>query len=136
MKNRNKIIIIVATTIVFIFVVMYINNYINIQKAKYKLLEEQSSYMIQEAKAQAEKKSDIEILEMNAAEMAATSKVRLNDIESLKEEIAKLEKLYEVELLSQRCYESQIDRKINWLEYNIDYCKDENNLVQFRSKKY
>jgi hypothetical protein len=113
MKNRNKIIIIVATTIVFIFVVMYINNYINIQKAKYKLLEEQSSYMIQEAKAQAEKKSDIEILEMNAAEMAATSKVRLNDIESLKEEIAKLEKLYEVELLSQRCYESQIDRKIN-----------------------
>lgn len=89
-----------------------------------------------ELQKQLDMKSDIEILEEAALSNARYAKSRLVDIIEYKKAISKLESLYESELLTQRCYESQIDRKINWFEYNINYCKDKLNILKFKSKKY
>ena len=121
--------IILTISVAFYHYNLYLNN---IYTAKIQILEEEKT----QAEAQAKKKSDIELLEFYAAENAAFAKQRLEDITYHKEEITKLQSLYETELLTQRCYEAQIDRKINWLEYNLDYCKDEANLDQYRTKKY
>lgn len=82
------------------------------------------------------KKSDIEMLEFHAKENAYYAKEKLDSIAGYKAEIINLEEGYETNILFQRCFESQIDRKINGLEYNMEYCKDKDNLDQFRSKKY
>jgi hypothetical protein len=33
------------------------------------------------------------------------------------------------------CYTNQITRKIDWVEYNLEYCKTDSNLEQFRTVK-
>ena len=125
-------IVIAILSISLIAMVITFHSEMNTNNSKVEILKNEKA----EAEAKANKKSDIEMLEFYAKENAYFAKDRLKEIAEYKEEITKLEWLYETEVLTQRCYESQIDRKINWLEYNLEYCKDESNLEQFRSKKY
>lgn len=85
--------------------------------------------------AKMSQKSDIEALES----MATTAITSRNDA---KKEIDKAKKIveentikYEVWTLVSRCAKAQINRKIDWLEYSLDYCKDKNNLNTFKEKK-
>ncbi len=80
-------------------------------------------------------KSDIEILE-NLASKANTSNINyLNKINNYKKTIKKLEIKFETSILKERCFKAQINRKIEWLEYNYNHCKEIKNLNQFRLKK-
>jgi len=131
-KEWTTWIAILTLSICLIVMIFTLDNARQTNEAKIELMQEQ----IEEANTKAITMSDIEELEFYAKENARYTKLRLEDISGHKAEIEKLQSLYENELLSQRCFESQIDRKINWLEYNIEYCKDETNLEQFRPKKY
>ena len=137
MGRLKKSDIIITVSIILFMLIIYwlLTLFVNIEKkyqAKINIIQQDKI----KAEAKANKKSDIELLEFWAKENASSAKQRLEDIAWYKLEITKLQWLYETELLTQRCYEAQIDRKINWLEYNIEYCKDETNLDQYRTKKY
>ena len=82
------------------------------------------------------KKSDIQILkeEWTTASNKATS--LLKKIEQYKYMIEEAQRDYEYNVLVSRCSKDQISRMIDWLEYNINYCKDSKNLESFRTKKY
>lgn len=82
------------------------------------------------------KKSDIEMLEFFASESKMFADKHIKDIEDTKIYLKELEELYEIETLQLRCYTTQMNRKISWLEYNIYYCAEDDNLEQFRTKKY
>lgn len=95
--------------------------------------QEQKTIILEEV---AKQQSDIEIL-WEAANVAATdAKSRLEVIEGLKIQLKTQEEAYEYQLLTQKCFESQIYRLTGNLEYNLEYCKDWANLEQFRTKKY
>ena len=89
---------------------------------------------IEELETKVNTKSDIEMLDFYASEAKMYSEYRLETIAELKEELKLVEWLYEFEILQVRCYKSQIDRKINWLEYQMDFCKSQENLDTFRKK--
>lgn len=85
--------------------------------------------------AKMSQKSDIETLE-NVAKNAIKSKNdALLEISKAKKIIEENTIKYEVWILVTRCTKSQINRKIDWLEYSLDYCKDKNNLNTFKEKK-
>lgn len=128
MKTKKNLFIWAVLILIIIWVCSHQYNKIRILETKKQVLEQQ----VQKEKT---KKSDIEILEQWAKENAVFAKSRLKEIKKYKVEIKKLEALYEEELLTQRCYEAQIERKINWLEYNLNYCKDKKNIQQFRTVK-
>jgi len=80
-------------------------------------------------------KSEIEVLEAKAIDANNKSNNHLMIIKKLRKEISNNEKAYELELLRERCIKSQIERKIDWLEYQLNYCDNNNNLDYFRLKK-
>ena len=80
-------------------------------------------------------KSEIEVLEAKAIEANNKSNNHLMIIKKLRKEISNNEKAYELELLRERCIKSQIERKIDWLEYQLNYCDNNKNLEYFRLKK-
>jgi len=123
-KKHTLKILTITIVILSIVSIYMIYNMLTIERAKVKLLNNQVVTL-----------SDIEILERWANKNATSAKTRLYNIDELKQTIWSLEKMYEKETLTKRCYESQIDRKINWLEYNVKYCELPENLEQFRSKK-
>lgn len=95
----------------------------------------QANARITELEIEKQEKSDIEKLEELAKESADNAKNSLTKIEEI-QKIVDTERInYENNTLRQRCYSEQISRKINWLEYNIDYCKDNSVLENFRVKK-
>jgi len=124
---KTKIIII---TILIISILSAFTIY-SYQSNKLKAIQKQNLIL----QRKVEKKSDIEILEERAKWNFNNSQKTLQEINHYKEMVKILEPLYEIAILRKRCYEAQIERKINWLEYNLNYCKDENNLEQFRKKK-
>ncbi len=79
--------------------------------------------------------SDIEKLEKIAKEAVKQSNISIWKIKTLENKIKQENQIYEKNLLISRCIEQQINRKIKWKEYSIDYCNDSVNLEQFRSKK-
>lgn len=89
-----------------------------------------------ESELKANTKSDIEILENKAAMQDKAAKNHLNEIEEYKELIVEHQNKYEESILKERCYKSQINRKIDWLEYNLNYCDNKDNLNQYKIKKY
>lgn len=131
-RKDYAFILLLIVALYFVTIYLLADNARKINETKITMMEQEQIKL----EAKANKRSDIEILEAKASENADYVKSRLEEIESYKEAIKILEWLYETELLTQRCYESQIDRKINDLEYNLDYCEEEVNLDQFRSKKY
>lgn len=132
MRKLNFIYILTVIIITVILFHYYNERLNNIHNAKLGIMQE----VLEEAEIKLLIQSDIETLESYARENASLSKWRLEEISKYKDKIIFLEELYEDEVLSQRCFEHQIDRKINWLEYSIEYCNAETNLDQFRTKKY
>lgn len=68
-------------------------------------------------------RSDEEILSSRIAEYKMTIEDKEKTIESLRKEINTIDKPY------YNCYKTQLLRLADWIEYNIDYCKD--NLKSF-----
>lgn len=137
--KKNAIAIAITVTIVAILAI-FIADLFDDQAAEYKaklsMQEQESNKVINELAEISNKQSDIELLG-EAANIAATNaKDGLDHIEKLRAEIKSEEKEYEFQLLTQRCFESQIFRMTSNLEYNLEYCKDKANLEQFRTKKY
>lgn len=129
-KKNSKIIIWTVIISIIILVWIHLLNKIAYLEAKKDMLIEESIDLNKEI----DKKSDIEMLDFYASEAKMFSEHRLETIEELKEELKLVEWLYEFEILQVRCFQFQITRKINWLEYNINYCKDTSNLDAFRKK--
>lgn len=128
--TKKAIALFMATIISLWLIIIYVSSKMNMYEAKLSMAIEQR----EEAKTKAATKSDIELLEFYAQENANFAKERLKDIEYHRQEILTLQDLYEFEILGKRCFEAQISRKINWLEYNLEYCKDESNLDQYRTE--
>lgn len=95
----------------------------------------QANAKITKLEIEKQEKSDIEKLEELAKESADNAKNSLTKIEEIQKTVDTERINYENNTLRQRCYSEQISRKINWLEYNIDYCKDNSVLENFRVKK-
>ncbi len=91
---------------------------------------------ITQLKEEVKKQSDIEILWQSAYEANINAISELEEIEILKADLKLKEENYEKNLLTKKCIESQILRMTDNLEYSLDYCKDKNNIEQFRTKKY
>lgn len=87
-------------------------------------------------KAKSESKSDVEVLDEQAQVSRLASERKLEEINKLEASIKTERKLYEEYVLTNRCATNQLKRKAEWLEYNIKYCTDTNNLSQFKTKKY
>jgi len=104
-------------------------------KAKVALVEQESQETINSLEEKVLEKSDIEMLEFLYSEANYYAEWYLDNIDDWKQLIKEEEVRYEHEILSRECYGSQMDRKVNWLEYNIEYCLDKENLEQFRTKK-
>ena len=130
MKNIKTITAIIVVIIISIFIW---NTIIKNKEATFqkKLKEQQKE--ISELKNE---QSDVEILSEQASIFSKDAKLQLENIDKLKESIKTAESKYEFNILTKRCYETQMDRLINGLEYNLEYCKVKDNLEQFRKKKY
>ena len=130
----------VAIVIVFIWYDIYQSNKeLEIANAKIELAASEAKIKaaqeLLEAQAKANKNSDIEILEGRARESSEASKDHMKTIEEARALIKSTEPKYETELLRSICYTNQITRKIDWVEYNLEYCKTDSNLEQFRTVK-
>ena len=128
MKNLKTITVIIVVIIISIFIW---NTIIKNKEFQKKLKEQQKE--ISELKNE---QSHIEILSEQASIFSKDAKLQLENIDKLKESIKTAESKYEFNILTKRCYETQMDRLINGLEYNLEYCKVKDNLEQFRKKKY
>jgi len=135
-KNIITIIIGVILAVIVVIVIVIFNNQTIVYKAKLELQEQESNKIINELAEISSKQSNIELLGEGASIAATNAKETLEYIEKLKAEIKAEEKEYEFQLLTQRCFEWQIYRMTNLLAYGLDYCKDEANLEEFRTKKY
>lgn len=108
--NKNKIIILVIWTILFIYLISLIYSNI-VLNSKIKVLEN--------------KKSNTDII-------SSTILDKKNKIVVTEKEIKELEwRKLQLEL-EVNCWKNQLDRLVDWLEYNLDYCNDSNNLSKFK----
>jgi len=80
-------------------------------------------------------KSDIQILKEQWATASSQAAMLLRDIDKYKRLIEETQRDYEYNILWARCSKDQISRMIDWLEYNVNYCKGSKNLESFRIKK-
>ena len=108
--NKNKIIILVIWTILFIYLISLIYSNI-VLNSKIKVLEN--------------KKSNTDII-------SSTILDKKNNILSTDKEIKELESKKQKLELEVNCWKNQLDRLVDWLEYNLDYCNDSNNLSKFK----
>lgn len=114
--KENKAIVIAWVIWVLLFVSF---GYITIEQnkaielAKKELLEEQS------------KQSNADIISETILDKKNTILVTETNIKILEEKKQKLE-------LEVTCWKNQMNRLVDGLEYNLDYCKDENNLSKFK----
>lgn len=131
MKTNNKafrIVLILAIVISFILIGMFVSNRINNAA--------EAKKHIKELTIKVNTKSDIEILESKARLNNNSAKDKIEEIKQLENRIKKLRTEYELSVLTERCVKSQITRKIDWLEYNLNYCDNKDNLKQYKIKKY
>jgi len=119
--KKNKISILISLLFIIIIWLAIRNTYLYIT--------------IKEKEVIINNKSEIEVLEAKAIEANNKSNNHLMIIKKLRKEISNNEKAYELELLRERCIKSQIERKIDWLEYQLNYCDNNKNLEYFRLKK-
>lgn len=106
-----------------------------IAEAKLHMQEEAYNMELSDMNYKLNKKSDIEILEADATEAKQLSDEHIATINRAKEIIAETTPKYEAELLRVVCNKEQIARKISGLEYNTEFCRDNEVLDQFRVKK-
>lgn len=119
--KKNKISILISLLFIIIIWLAIRNTYLYIT--------------IKEKEVIINNKSEIEVLEAKAIDANNKSNNHLMIIKKLRKEISNNEKAYELELLRERCIKSQIERKIDWLEYQLNYCDNNKNLDYFRLKK-
>lgn len=133
MKNKNKIImaLIAVGSLVIILVSFYISWIINSLKEENVKLELKNIDLEEEVNAS----SDIEILEKRIKLHRLDSEDSLEIISQYELLIKEEQGYYESAILSKVCEETQLNRKLNWLEYNMEYCLNESNLEQYRTKK-
>lgn len=138
MKRNIKAILMVVLVIVAVItnISYMLDNQAKEYEEKLEIQNKESIKVIDDLVKLTHKQSDIEILGFAANIAATDAKSRLEHIEELKLEIKTQQEIYEFQLLTQRCFEAQIYRMTNNLEYNLEYCKEEVNLEQFRTKKY
>ena len=113
-ENKTTIISVVVWVLLFIsawYILIEQNKAINI--AKQELLNEKS------------KQSNADIISTTILDKKNTIVVTEATIEELESKKKKLE-------LEITCWKNQMNRLVDWLEYNLDYCQDENNLKNFQ----
>ena len=114
--KENKVIVIYLVVWVLVFVSF---GYITIEQnkaielAKQELIKEQS------------KQSIADVISTTILDKKNTIVVTETNIQELESKKRKLE-------LEVSCWKNQMNRLVDWLEYNLDYCKDENNLKKFK----
>lgn len=113
-ENKAMIIAWLVLTLLFVsFGYITIEQNKAIKLAKQELIKEQSKQSIADVISTTilDKKNTIVVTETNIQELESKKK--------------KLE-------LEVSCWKNQMNRLVDWLEYNLDYCKDENNLKKFK----
>jgi len=108
MNIKNNYRLIWITTVVVILILIYFV-YSNIQKQK---------------QIELLKNSDEQVL----TEMIKTWTKNLKDKELL---VVKLTKEVSDETLKNNCLKTQLNRLFEWMEYNINYCNNKQNLIKF-----
>lgn len=112
---ENKITIISAVVWVLLFIsagYIVLEQNKAIELAKQELLKEQS------------KQSSADIISTTILDKKNTIVVTEANIQELESKKRKLE-------LEVTCWKNQMNRLVDWLEYNLEYCNDENNLTKF-----
>lgn len=137
-ENKLAVIIIVA-----FITLMFVVHFANKTETNLKETIEIQKHDIKVAQDAAEKLSDIEILESYTSSASRNAERYLEEIdsnnryiESVKLENLELTEKYERSELRKRCNIEQMSRKAKGLEYDIEYCKNDEILEQFRTKKY
>lgn len=137
MKNINKKTIVWIVISVLVLSLFLMINALISEKNNNELQVTEYEKQIDSISKQRDKQSDIEILWSKADYARQDAEEYLADINEAKELIKTLEPQYELSLLRVRCNKSQIERMINGIEYNVDFCQEETNLESFReTKKY
>lgn len=114
MENKNRFIFLwVILFIVLILLYVILDQNKSIELAKQELLKEQS------------KQSSADIISETILDKKNTIVVTETNIQVLETKKRKLE-------LEVTCWKNQMNRLVDWLEYNLEYCKDENNLKKFK----
>lgn len=105
---NNKSIVITLLIASIILGNVTIGNYFETKELKAKMLE----------------KSDEEVLITNIK----LSKETIKDLESL---LKNTENKIKTETKKETCLKQQLDRLVEWLEYNLTYCENKDNLSKF-----
>lgn len=81
-----------------------------------------------------EQQKQIEILSKKSNEeiIIQSIKTKKEFIINITNEIKAKELLLELNKKQELCFKQQLNRLIEWLEYQIDYCNDKNNLDKFQ----
>lgn len=113
MKYKLHFLVIVLVSTTVFTITNYINYQSEITKAKELLLQEQS------------KQSSADVITNTILDKKNTIVVTEATIVELESKKQKLE-------LEVVCWKNQMNRLVDWLEYNLGYCQDENNLNKFK----
>lgn len=124
-------VIVWALTISLLIMIVALNN----TRIDNDLINIEYEHRIETLKKQVNTQSDVEILWSNADYARQEADKILSEIEELKAFIVLAEPKYEKQILITVCNKDQINRMINWLEYNTEYCSEESNLELYRTKK-
>ena len=114
MENKTTIIFIVVWVLLFVsagYIVIKQNR--DIELAKQELLNEKN------------KQSSADVISTTILDKKNTIVVTETNIQVLESKKRKLE-------LEVSCWKNQMNRLVDWLEYNLEYCKYENNLTKFK----
>lgn len=113
-ENKSMVIAWLVLTLLFVsFGYITIEQNKAIELAKQELIKEQS------------KQSIADVISTTILDKKNTIVVTETNIQELESKKRKLE-------LEVSCWKNQMNRLVDWLEYNLDYCKDENNLKKFK----
>ncbi len=113
MKYKLHFLVIVLVSTTVFTITNYINYQSEITKAKELLLQEQS------------KQSSADVITNTILDKKNTIVVTEATIVELESKKQKLE-------LEVSCWKNQMNRLVDGLEYNLEYCTDENNLTKFK----
>lgn len=113
-ENKNTVISVVLWMLVFVSVgyIIYKQHKI-INETKQELIKEQSN------------QSSADIISTTILNKKSNIVVTDKEIKELEVKKQKLE-------LEVNCWKNQMNRLVDWLEYNLEYCTDENNLNKFK----
>lgn len=113
-ENKNRFIflwVILFTILILLYVILEQNK--SIELVNKELAKEQS------------KQSNADIITKAIID-------RWVDITLTAKQITELESVRSKLELEVSCWKNQMNRLVDWLEYNLQYCKDENNLKKFK----